>query len=88
MAVQFEQLKSLESSSTKEAESAVKKVAVVGATGYTGQELVRLLLQHDQGADSHCRISEQRRQETCISLSWLAKAHRSCLQQRRSRGAR
>jgi N-acetyl-gamma-glutamyl-phosphate reductase len=26
----------------------VKKVAIVGATGYTGQELVRLLLQHDQ----------------------------------------
>jgi N-acetyl-gamma-glutamyl-phosphate reductase len=26
----------------------IKKVAIVGATGYTGQELVRLLLQHDQ----------------------------------------
>ena len=26
----------------------MKKVAIVGATGYTGQELVRLLLQHDQ----------------------------------------
>ncbi len=27
---------------------ATKKVAVVGASGYTGQELIRLLLQHDQ----------------------------------------
>lgn len=26
----------------------MKKVAIVGATGYTGQELVRLLLQHDK----------------------------------------
>ena len=26
----------------------MKKAAIVGATGYTGQELVRLLLQHDQ----------------------------------------
>ena len=57
MAVQFEQLKSLESSSTKEAEIAVKRVAVVGATGYTGQELVRLLLQHDR-AQIHTAVSQ------------------------------
>jgi N-acetyl-gamma-glutamyl-phosphate reductase len=57
MAVQLEQLKSLESSSTKEAESTVKKVAVVGATGYTGQELVRLLLQHDR-AQIHTAVSQ------------------------------
>lgn len=57
MAVQFEQLKSPESSGTTEAESAVKKVAVVGATGYTGQELVRLLLQHDR-AQIHTAVSQ------------------------------
>lgn len=34
----------------------MKKVAIVGATGYTGQELVRLLLQHD-GVEIHSAVS-------------------------------
>jgi N-acetyl-gamma-glutamyl-phosphate reductase len=51
MALQTELLKPVDTL------KATKKVAVVGATGYTGQELIRLLLQHDhvkiQKAVSH-----------------------------------
>jgi len=46
-------LKPLESA----AGQAVKKVAVVGATGYTGQELVRLLLQHEL-TEVHSAVSQ------------------------------
>ncbi len=35
----------------------MKKVAVVGATGYTGQELIRLLLQHEK-VDLHTAVSQ------------------------------
>lgn len=34
----------------------MKKVAVIGATGYTGQELIRLLLQHEQ-VEIHSAVS-------------------------------
>ena len=53
MAVQIEQLMAVENSGI----TATKKVAVVGATGYTGQELVRLLLQHDL-AHLHSAVSQ------------------------------
>jgi len=35
----------------------MKKVAVVGATGYTGQELIRLILQHDK-VSLHTAVSQ------------------------------
>jgi N-acetyl-gamma-glutamyl-phosphate reductase len=55
MAVQIKQLKPGDLSKRKDLSKledlsqhiATKKVAIVGATGYTGQELVRLLLQHE-----------------------------------------
>lgn len=53
MTVQFGQLDSAKSAASTDR----KKVAVVGATGYTGQELVRLLLQHDQ-AQLHFAVSQ------------------------------
>lgn len=53
MAVQIEQMKQSQSSTTND----LKKVAVVGATGYTGQELVRLLLQHEK-AELHSAVSQ------------------------------
>jgi N-acetyl-gamma-glutamyl-phosphate reductase len=36
--------------------NAMKKVAIIGATGYTGQELIRLLLQHDK-VQIHAAVS-------------------------------
>jgi len=60
---QIAQAKPLEAS----AGQALKKVAVVGATGYTGQELVRLLVQHEL-ADIHSSVSQSNSGKTFASV--------------------
>jgi len=67
MTMQIEQpvenLTALQSS----AGQAAKKVAVIGATGYTGQELVRLLLQHEM-TEIHCAASQSNLGKTFTSV--------------------